>query len=102
MMSACSSKGFLRSFNGCAQFLREYTRSPTGALTERWHERLDSVQIPTLVIHGTEDPILPFDHGEAIADSIPGAKLLALSGVGHELPDQEVDKVVGAILDFTS
>ncbi|MDG2278322.1 MAG: alpha/beta hydrolase [Pseudomonadales bacterium] len=71
-------------------------------LTERWHERLGSVQIPTLVIHGTEDPILPFDHGEAIADSIPGAKLLALPGVGHELPDQEVDKVVGAILDFTS
>ena len=70
--------------------------------TERWHDRLDTLSVPTLVIHGTEDPILPFDHGQAIAESIPGAKLLALPGVGHELPDGELDTVIPAILEITS
>jgi len=70
--------------------------------TERWHDRLATIKVPTLVIHGTEDPILPFDHGQAIADSIPGARLLTMPGVGHELPDGEFDVVVSAMLEITS
>jgi pimeloyl-ACP methyl ester carboxylesterase len=47
---------------------------------------LDEITVPTLVIHGTADPLFPFGHGEALARGIPGAKLLPLEGVGHQLP----------------
>ena len=70
-------------------------------LTDRWFERLESIQAPTLVIHGTDDPILPIDHGQALADSIPGAQLMVLEGVGHELPEPEYDSVITAILEIS-
>lgn len=69
--------------------------------SERWHDRLDTISVPTLVIHGTDDPILPLDHGQAIAESIPGARLLTMPGVGHELPDGELDSIIPAILEIT-
>ena len=59
-----------------------------------------SLDIPTLVIHGTADPILPYDHGVALAKEIPGAELRQMEGVGHELPGEEFD-VIGAILRHT-
>lgn len=70
-------------------------------LTERWLDRLVEIDKPTLVIHGDEDPILPIDHGEAIAAGIAGAKMLRLAGVGHEIPDQALDIVIPAILEIT-
>lgn len=45
--------------------------------------RLGDIAAPTLVIHGTEDRMLPFANGVAIAERIPGARLEALDGVGH-------------------
>jgi pimeloyl-ACP methyl ester carboxylesterase len=48
--------------------------------------RLDEIAAPTLVIHGTADPLFPFGHGEALAREIPGAELLPLEGVGHQVP----------------
>jgi pimeloyl-ACP methyl ester carboxylesterase len=45
--------------------------------------RLAEIAAPTLVIHGTEDLMLPFANGEAIARTIPGARLAPLEGVGH-------------------
>ena len=54
------------------------------------------------MIHGTADPILPYDHGVALAKEIPGAELLTMEGVGHELPREEFDNVIGAILRHTS
>jgi pimeloyl-ACP methyl ester carboxylesterase len=70
--------------------------------TPSWRSRLPSLDIPTLVIHGTADPILPYDHGVALAKEIPGAELLTMEGVGHELPREEFDSVIGAILRHTS
>ncbi len=49
-------------------------------------EGLDEITVPTLVIHGTADPLFPIGHGEALADGIPGARLLPLAGVGHQVP----------------
>lgn len=72
------------------------------ANTPRWRERLNEIDVPTLVIHGTEDPILPFPHGQAIADGITGARMLPLEGCGHEIPEPEWDKVVPAILEHTA
>ena len=50
---------------------------------ERSREPLSSIAVPTLVVHGTADPLFPFPHGEALADEIPGARLLALEDAGH-------------------
>lgn len=45
--------------------------------------RLGEIEAPTLVVHGTEDRMLPFSNGEAIARRIAGARLEPLEGVGH-------------------
>jgi pimeloyl-ACP methyl ester carboxylesterase len=64
--------------------------------------RLSELTMPTLLLHGTEDPLFPYGHAEALAAEIPGAKLLPLAGVGHEMPPRPVwDQVVAAILDHT-
>ncbi|GLZ28298.1 hypothetical protein Lesp02_04880 [Lentzea sp. NBRC 105346] len=63
--------------------------------------RLGEVRVPTLVIHGTDDPLFPPAHGEALARAIPGARLLMLDGMGHQTPPRSTwDVVVPAILDL--
>ncbi|MBW2408992.1 MAG: alpha/beta hydrolase [Deltaproteobacteria bacterium] len=47
---------------------------------------LASVTAPTLVIHGSDDPLVPVECGRDTADAIPGAELLIIEGMGHELP----------------
>lgn len=47
---------------------------------------LASVSVPTLVIHGTADPLVPAEHGRQTANAIPGAQLLLIEGMGHDLP----------------
>lgn len=69
---------------------------------DRWRERLGDLDVPTLVIHGRDDPFLPFEHGLALAREIPGAQLLALEHTGHELPAATWDVVVPAILAHTA
>jgi pimeloyl-ACP methyl ester carboxylesterase len=65
--------------------------------------RLGEIRAPTLVLHGTEDPLFPCGHGEALAAEIPGARLLPLEGVGHEMPPRPVwDQVVAAIVEHTA
>jgi pimeloyl-ACP methyl ester carboxylesterase len=49
-------------------------------------DRLTEIAAPTLVVHGTEDPIFPYAHAQALASGIAGAELLTWDGVGHELP----------------
>jgi pimeloyl-ACP methyl ester carboxylesterase len=64
--------------------------------------RLGALRTPTLVIHGTEDPLFPPGHATALADQIPGAELLLLDGVGHQTPPPSTwDTVVPAILRHT-
>jgi pimeloyl-ACP methyl ester carboxylesterase len=64
---------------------------------------LRNIDAPTLVVHGTEDPLFPPGHGEVLAAEIPGAELLLLEGVGHELPPRGIwDIVIPAILRHTS
>jgi pimeloyl-ACP methyl ester carboxylesterase len=65
--------------------------------------RLAQIVAPTVVLHGTEDPLFPYGHGEALANEIPGARLVPLQDVGHQMPPPEVwDVVVPAILQHTS
>jgi pimeloyl-ACP methyl ester carboxylesterase len=65
--------------------------------------RLDQIAVPTLVIHGTADPLFPFGHGEALAREIPHAELLPLAGVGHQVPPRPCwTSVIPAVLRHTS
>jgi pimeloyl-ACP methyl ester carboxylesterase len=59
--------------------------------------------LPTLVLHGTADPLFPLAHGRALAKAIPGAQLIELDGVGHQLPPPRTwDFVVDALIDHTA
>ena len=58
--------------------------------------------MPTLVIHGTEDPMFPLAHGQALAEEIPGARLLTLDGAGHGVDRADWEPIVYAILAHTA
>ena len=47
---------------------------------------LAAVTVPTLVIHGTDDPVVPMEAGKDTAEAIPGARLMLIEGMGHDLP----------------
>ena len=52
---------------------------------------LPGITAPTLVIHGKDDPLVPFACGEDTARRIPGARLVGIDGMGHDLPPGVVD-----------
>jgi pimeloyl-ACP methyl ester carboxylesterase len=64
-------------------------------------EPLSSIGVPTLVIHGTADPMFPPAHGEALAEEIPDATLLRLEGAGHGVYRPDWETIAGAILEHT-
>jgi pimeloyl-ACP methyl ester carboxylesterase len=68
---------------------------------DRSREPLSSITAPTLVIHGTADPMFPLRHGEVLADEIPGATLLPLEGAGHGVDEADWETIVAAILEHT-
>ena len=63
---------------------------------------VSSIAVPTLVIHGTADPMFPLEHGRALAEEIPGARLLTLEGAGHGVDRADWETLVRAIVDHTS
>jgi pimeloyl-ACP methyl ester carboxylesterase len=64
-------------------------------------EQLRRLTVPTVVIHGTEDPLLPFRGGVATARAIPDSECLAIPGMGHDLPRQLWPKIIDAVLANT-
>ena len=62
-------------------------------------QALAGVRAPTLVIHGDADPLVPIEAGRDTASNVPGAELLVIEGMGHELPPRAWPRVVGAIAD---
>jgi len=69
---------------------------------EMARSRLAEISVPALVIHGADDPLFPTAHGEAIAREIPGARLLVIDGLGHELPPSAWDEVIPALIAVTA
>jgi pimeloyl-ACP methyl ester carboxylesterase len=61
--------------------------------------RLRQIRVPTLVIHGTVDPMCHPSGGEATAAAIPGARLELIDGMGHDLPPGAWPQIIGAIAD---
>lgn len=60
--------------------------------------RPSDVTVPTLVLHGSADPLFGLRHGAALAAAIPGARLHVLDGVGHETPPPRTWDVVVPLL----
>ena len=65
------------------------------------HASLRELEMPTLVIHGTDDPLFPLAHGEMLADEIPDARLHVVEGLGHELPPWAWDEVLPHLIELT-
>jgi pimeloyl-ACP methyl ester carboxylesterase len=59
---------------------------------------LAQVRVPTLVLHGKADPLVPFACGEDTARRIPGAKLVGIEGMGHDLPPDVVDHLLAPLI----
>ncbi len=80
------------------------TRDMAAAQTNHWileggdslpiRPRLGRISAPTLVIHGTRDPLFPLPHAQALAREIPDATLLPIEGMGHQMPPPQVWGVV--------
>ena len=68
--------------------------------TRPFFEDTSAIRAPALVLHGSEDPILPLDHGEDIAARIPGARLQVLQGAGHNHPDTLKPLITAALVEF--
>lgn len=63
-------------------------------------ELLKTIEVPTLVIHGADDPLVPLAAGEDTAAQIPGAELKVIPGMGHDLPDALMPEMSNIVLTF--
>lgn len=61
-------------------------------------KQLRQLTVPTLVVHGRDDPLLPFAAGEETAHLIDGAQLLAIDGLGHQIPSVLHETIGRAVL----
>ncbi len=92
--------------------LRDFHRSfyPQGILRQMAaivsngdrREKLTSVTAPTVVVHGTDDPLVPVEGGRDTAASIPGAELIEIPGMGHDFPLVLVNTIADAITKAAS
>ncbi len=62
--------------------------------------RLRRVAVPTLVIHGADDPLIPVAAGRDTAAAIPGARLEIIAGMGHNIPDALAPRIVDIVVSF--
>jgi pimeloyl-ACP methyl ester carboxylesterase len=65
-------------------------------------DALAQLGVPVLAIHGTDDPLFPPAHGEALARSVPKGELVLLPGSGHELHPDDWDAIAAATLAHTA
>jgi pimeloyl-ACP methyl ester carboxylesterase len=91
---------------------RAYERGPNPAAAARQmlaivasgnrRAALGKIATPTLVIHGTNDPLVRYPAAPDLARAIPGAKLLAIEGMGHTLPRAAWPQIIDAIAAHTA
>lgn len=62
------------------------------------YEELKKLQVPTLVIHGTDDTLIKVHHAKKYAPMIPNAKLVLLDGMGHDLPEAYMNEIHEQVL----
>ncbi|WP_020598829.1 alpha/beta fold hydrolase [Spirosoma panaciterrae] len=77
---------------------RQGAASLVGFLSGR-QEQLKTIKVPTLVIHGSEDPIVVVEAGRDVAASVPGAVFQLINGMGHDLPETLTSQLASLIID---
>jgi pimeloyl-ACP methyl ester carboxylesterase len=77
-----------------------YVRAAEAATRQNQIAAARELALPTLVLHGTRDHVLPYAAGKELAETIPGAKLVTLEGAGHALFFTHPDEVNAAIAEF--
>lgn len=106
---AIGSKGMVDEMRAREAATRAWDRNPSydGLVRQRAAmaaagdrtDQLRDLSLPALVIHGEADPLVSVRAGEATAAAIPGARLLTLPGMGHDLPEAMWPQVVDAIAE---
>ena len=82
--------------------LQGYMAQLQGILSWEAYSRLSAIRVPTLVIHGESDRLVPSANGQLIAERIPGARLVVLPQASHIFTTDQPDAALDAILDFLS
>jgi pimeloyl-ACP methyl ester carboxylesterase len=59
---------------------------------------LGQIQVPTTVIHGDADPLVNVSGGRATAEAVPGATLIVLEGMGHDMPRELWPQIIDGIV----
>ncbi|MGD6959502.1 alpha/beta fold hydrolase [Rossellomorea aquimaris] len=67
-----------------------------------YYDRMGEISVPVLIIHGTEDPALPYEHGLALMKSIPHAELVTLDGSGHEIHSEDWNQIIDSVINHSS
>lgn len=90
--------GYDRSFHPAG------TARQARALMSAWDRTaaLAELRLPVVVIHGDRDPLVQPDGGEATARAVPGAKLVTIPGMGHDLPAAVWPAIIDAIVENAS
>ena len=81
-----------------AGFLRQFVAILSSGSRQ---QALRQVRVPTLVIHGTEDPLIPARAGQATAAAIPNARYLEIPGMGHDLPEPVWPLIIDALIEHS-
>ncbi|MGG4490278.1 alpha/beta fold hydrolase [Metabacillus idriensis] len=69
---------------------------------EDYLDRMGEIDVPAVIIHGTDDPALPFEHGLALAKAIPQAEFVKLEGTGHEIHTEDWSKIIESVIKVSS
>ncbi|MBY0144748.1 alpha/beta fold hydrolase [Neobacillus niacini] len=64
------------------------------------YNEIDQIKVPVLVIHGTEDKLVPYENGVTLAEKIPNAEFLTINGAGHIYLTEANDLVNKRVLEF--
>jgi len=65
-------------------------------------EALGKLTVPAVVIHGVQDPLVPVENGRRTAAAIPGAELVEIDGMGHDIPPGVWEPIVDTIASVSS
>jgi pimeloyl-ACP methyl ester carboxylesterase len=76
-----------------AGFMNQITAIMTWSMTGGTAARLHDIHVPTLVLHGGDDLLVPLPNGKLLAERIPGARLRVWDDAGHALIQEHADEV---------
>lgn len=85
---------------GCQWTSRGFMYQFAGILMWSAYGRLPSIRIPTLVVHGDQDRLVPVENGRAVARRIPGAKFELIPNAGHVLTTDQPELCSETLLTF--